>query len=192
MRCVYANYTDLYKKYKHIIQPLANSLKNQAKYFYNQDICGYAISDIAYPVNEVLIDDIVLNTMSDLDRIMAYHIVEKPTRYKYAAYIGFWWQRAKPFSCKLNDYDAFPSIDDELATSLFMDICKSLNELFITGVMLSMIARPSTNGTCNERGKTFAYMDIQDSVHYFLKYRNYNAQDLELFLKGLDTCPLIP
>ena len=96
MRCVYTDYTKLYENYGHIIRPLANSLKNQAEFFYNQTVCGYKISDIAYPPNEILIDDVVLNTMSDLDRVMAYHAVEKPTRYKYAAYIGFWWQRNKP------------------------------------------------------------------------------------------------
>jgi hypothetical protein len=120
---------------------------------------------------------------------MAFHPVETPTRYKFAAYTGFWWQRSKPFSCKLQDYVSVPK--NKLLDPLFMDLCKSLNEMFITDVMLSLVRRQSTKGFCADRGKTFKYSDIQDSLLYFLKYRHYTAQELELFLKGLDTCPLI-
>jgi hypothetical protein len=190
MRSVYSDYTALFAKHKRVIEPLANSLKNQANHFYNQVVCGYKVSDIAHPPNEVLIDDIVLNTVSDLDRIMSYHQVETPTRYKYAAYIGFWWQRGKPFLCKLYDYSAFPKIEDNLLDALFMDLCKSINELFITDFMLSMIRIPPTNSGCANQEKTFSSMDTKDSLHYFLKYRHYTAQELELFLKGLNTCPL--
>jgi hypothetical protein len=128
---------------------------------------------------------------------MAYHAVEKPTRYKYAAYIGFWWQRSKPFLCKLHDYPdfkhypAFQKIQDESAFMLFLELCKSLNELFITNFMLSLVQMQPTGNVCVDHGKTFKYADLQDSLHYFLRYRHYTAQELELFLKGLNTCPLV-
>jgi hypothetical protein len=191
MRCVYADYKDLHNRYGHIIESFTSGLRSEAGRFYGQAVNGYAISDIAYPPNNILIDDIVLNTVSDLDRVMAYHPVEKPTRYKYAAYIGFWWQRGKPFLCKLHDYSTFRKIEDENVATFFLELCKSLNELFITNFMLSLIQRQSTGGGCADHSNTFKYVDLQDSLHYFLKYRHYTAQELELFLKGLDTCPLI-
>jgi len=192
MRGVYTSYKKLYEKYYKIIEPLADSLKNQARYFYQtQKVGGFAISDIYYPANEILIDDIVLNTVSDLDRIMAYHAVEKPTRYKYAAYIGFWWLRSKPFLCSLGNYTDFPALDDNTLDTLFLELCKSVNELFITDVMLSIIKIKPTNGFCPDRSKTVTVADLKDSLLYFLKYRHYSAQELELFLKGLNTCPLI-
>ncbi len=192
MRGVYTDYTSFVEKNKHRIWPLANSLKNQAEHFYSTGVvCGHAISDIAHPPNEVLIDGVVLNTLSDLDRVAAYHKVEKPTRYKYAAYIGFWWQREKPFSCKLRDYTAFPELSDGFFDMTFLDLCRSVNEIFITDVMLSLIQRNPSGKVCADHGALFQYMDIQDSLQYFLRYRQYSAQDLELFLKGLDTCPLI-
>ena len=193
MRGIYTDYTKLYEKHHRTIESLADSLKDQAHHFYKQTICGHVVSNISHPPNELLIDDVVLNTMSDLDRIMAFHIVEKPTRYKYAAYIGFWWQRAKPFSCKLNDYSALPQLDDNVHDSLFLDICKSLNEIFITDIVLSLIRkqRPQANFPCVDRRKTFASEDIKDSIEYFLRYRQYTAQQLELFLKGLDVCPFV-
>jgi len=193
MRCAYADYTDLYQRYGHIIGPLANCLKNQAELFYlNHKVGGFAISDIASPANEILIDDVVINAVSDIDRIKEFHPVESPTRYKYAAYIGFWWQRNKPFLCRLSNYLALPKIDDDTLNSLYLNLCKSINELFITDVMLSMIEKKPTNGFCADRNiKTFSYIDLKDSLHYFLRYRHYTAQELELFLKGLNTCPLV-
>ena len=192
MRGVYTSYKKLYEKHHHIIEPLADSLKNQAKHFYEtHKVGGYDISRITYPANEILIDDIVLNTVSDLDRIMAYHAVEKPTRYKYAAYIGFWWLRSKPFLCSLGNYTDFPALDDNTLDTLFLELCKSVNELFITDVMLSIIKIKPTNGFCPDRSKTVTVADLKDSLLYFLKYRHYSAQELELFLKGLNTCPLI-
>ena len=74
---------------------------------------------------------------------------------------------------------------------LFLDLCKSLNELFITNFMLSLIQRQPTGDLCADHHRVFGYADLQDSLHYFLKYRQYTAQELELFLKGLDTCPLV-
>lgn len=189
MRCVYTSYKDLYEKRSYIIEPLSDSLKSQAKYFYeNHNVGGYKISDITHPANEILIDDVVLNTISDLERVIAYHVVEKPTRYKYAAYIGFWWLRSKPFLCKPINY---PEIDDETLNSLFIDLCKSVNELFITDVMLSLVKIKPTSSFCVDRNQTLAFADLKDSLLYFLKYRHYTAQELELFLKGLNTCPLL-
>jgi hypothetical protein len=188
---VYTDYTELYQNNSFIIEKFADTLKNQAKYFYeHHKIGGYSISDIAYPVNEILIDDVVLNTVSDLARIKEYHKVETPTRYKYAAYIGFWWQRSKPFWCKLGNYTDLPELNDTTLDSLFLELCKSVNELFITDVILSLIKIKPTRGFCVDINKTVAFVDIKDSLHYFLKYRHYSAQGLELFLKGLNTCPL--
>ena len=192
MRCVYTDYTHLYNAYPHIIVPLANSLKAAARHFYRDvEIAGHAISDLAYPPNEVLIDEVVISTVSDLDRIKKYHPVDRPTRYKYGAYIGFWWQRVKPFACKFRDYSDFPGLHDNLLNSPSMELCRSLNELFITDQMLSFIQIPSPAARqCANQSGTFAYADIKDSLHYFLRYRQYTAQELELFLKGLATCPL--
>ena len=190
MRCVYADYTNLRESTQCAAAPFANLLKSAADIFCRQQvICGYSVSSIAFPPNEILIDDVVLNVLSDLDRIMAYHPVETPTKYKFAAYVGFWWQRVKPISCKLHDYTSVP--DDRLRDPRFMELCKSLNEIFITDVMLSLTRRHATAGYCNDRQKLFTYSDLKDSLHYFLRYRHYTAQGLELFLKGFDTCPLV-
>jgi hypothetical protein len=64
-----------------------------------------------------------------------------------------------------------------------------VNELFITDVMLSIIKLKPTNPLCADKSKTISFADLKDSLLYFLKYRQYSAQELELFLKGLNTCP---
>jgi len=182
------DYVKLYEAHGFTMESLADTLTKQAKYFYEQQtVCGYRIFDIAHPPNEILIEDIVLNTMSDLDRLMKYHPVKVPTRYKYAAYTGFWWLRGKPFSCKLSHAEAA----DKLSDPRFRDLCTSLNEVFIIDFMLSMIQlqRGPLKTPCDGRGNTLSYMTLKDSLHYFLKYRYCSAQELELFLKGIDTCP---
>jgi hypothetical protein len=190
MRVEYASYGGLYRKHKHIIVPLANSLKSQAEVFFNSTVSGHAISDIAHPPNEILIDEVVLNTVSDLVRIKGFHSVTDPNRYKYAAYIGFWWQRGKPFSCKIYNYSVPSRIGNNSSKYRFIDLGKSLNEIFITGFMLSMIQMQDTKVVCAELDNTFPHTDLKDSLCYFLKYRHYSAQALELFLKGFATCPV--
>ena len=188
MKGVYTDgYGKLYEEYGCVMSSLANTLTKQANHFYNQTVCGYNISEIAYPPNEIIIEDIVLNTMSDLNRLMNFHPVTKPTRYKYAAYTGFWWLRGKPFLCKLDYATAAKNLSDPH----FRDLCTSLNEIFIIDFMLSMIQlkRNPTETPCADHVQTFPYMELKDSLHYFLKYRHCTAQELELFLKGIDTCP---
>jgi hypothetical protein len=167
--------------------------------FYNGNILGIKVSDIAYAPNLMLIEDVVLNTIVDIERIKKYHAVDNPTWYKYAAHVGFWWQRVKPFLCKIDDYKALHEMSQKLTPlgiaqeDLFpfiLDICKSINEIFICGFLIKMIQRPSRQTTCDaNRDKMVNYEDMKDSLEYFLRYRHYNAQSLELFLKGLNTCP---
>jgi len=72
---------------------------------------------------------------------------------------------------------------------MFLDLCKSANELFIIDVMLSLIEIKPMNPLCADKSKTMLLADLKDSLLYFLRYRQYSAQELELFLKGLKTCP---
>jgi hypothetical protein len=177
------------------VEIIANDLKDKALVFYDDNIRGINVSDIIYPPNEVIIDEVVLNTITDIKRIKDFHPVEKPTFYKYAAYIGFWWLRGKPLLCKAHDYkyveDKFTKEDFEFIT----DICKSVNEIFITDVMLDIIQMPPLGGSTlciksqTNDSTLVSYTDIKDSLCYFLRYRQYNAQELELFLKGLNVCP---
>ena len=184
MRCVYVDgYKMLFEKHGNVVAWLADTLTRQSDHFYGQTVCGHAISDIAYPPNPIIIEDIVLNTMSDIERLVEYHQVVKPNRYKYAAYTGFWWMRGKPFLCKLDRN----SSADKLADPLFRDLCTSLNEVFITDFMLSMLQNQRLpEGKENTDDGYISYMAIKDSLQYFLKYRHYSAQALELFLKGID------
>jgi hypothetical protein len=172
----------------------------RANDFHSGDILGIKISEIAHAPNLMLIEDVVLNTIVDIERIKKYHVVGNPTWYKYAAHVGFWWQRVKPFSCKTDNYKTLHEISQKLPPlgiaqedlfPLVLDICKSINEIFICSFLIKMIQMPPDQATCDGgQGKIVNYADIKDSLEYFLRYRHYNAQSLEIFLKGLNTCPV--
>ncbi|GBU20202.1 hypothetical protein R80B4_00078 [Fibrobacteres bacterium R8-0-B4] len=194
MRTAYADYVELHGEWGELIEKTADNLKDRAKVFYDSKILDVNVSDIIYPPNEILIDDVVLNALADIDRIKGFHPVEKPKFYKYAAYIGFWWQRGKPLLCKAHDYKCLEKILKKIEFAVIIDICNSVNEEFIADVMLDIIQIPPTGGSSlciktHSDSKLVSYTDIRDSLSYFLRYRHYSAQELEIFLKGLNVCP---
>jgi hypothetical protein len=188
-------------RYENIIVALGSDLCKKAFEFYNSNLLGISVSDLSHVPNLSLIEDVVLNTIVDLNRIKMYHPVNNPTRYKYAAYIGFWWERIQPFGCKVSDYKQLRALSQNLvaqnipvseAYPTVLDISKSINEIFVCDYILKMIQihtdQPVERVSCY--GKTVNYTDIKDSLEYFLRYRSYNAHDLELFLKGFNVCPI--
>lgn len=85
-----------------------------------------------------------------------------------------------------------PNVEGEGKFFIVLDIAKSINEIFIGDCILKTIQIPSGQTTiCDDgHGKTIDYNDLRDSLEYFLRYRTYNAQNLELFLKGFNVCPI--
>jgi hypothetical protein len=199
MRGRYTEYKDIYKDCEKTVIKLGRDLMVRADGFYNSNVLGVKVSDIVYTPNLMLIEDVVLNTIVDIERIKKYHPIDNPTRYKYAAHIGFWWQRVKPFLCKVDDYKALREMSQKLTPlgiaqeDLFpfiLEICKSINEIFMCDFIIEMIKIPPNQTTCDaDRDKMVEYEDMKDSLEYFLRYRHYDARGLELFLKGLNTCP---
>jgi len=194
VRTVCVDYVKLRAEWGELIEKTADNLKERAKVFYDGKILEVNVSDIIYPPNEILIDDVVLNAVADINRIKGFHPVGKPKFYKYAAYIGFWWQRVKPLLCKAHDYKYLEKILKNAEFDVVIDICNSVNEEFIADVMLDIIQIPPTGGSSlciknHADSKLVPYTDIRDSLSYFLRYRHYSAQELEIFLKGLNVCP---
>jgi hypothetical protein len=201
VRGIYINYENVYSNNRQIIKALDKDLIKMAERFYASNLMGIKVSDLIHNLNPTLIDDVVLNTIVDLERIKKYHPVDKPTSYKYAAYIGFWWERIRPFSCKVDDYQdlrllseqlSAPNVEPRDAFPIVLDVSKSINEIFICNYILKKIKISSNQTTTcvDNQGKMTSYNDIVDSLEYFLRYRHYNAQSLELFLKGLNMCPI--
>lgn len=198
MRGLYTNYEKIYTNNRTIIKTLDNDLIKSAMRFYASNLMGIKVSDLTHNLNTTLIDEVVLNTIVDLERIKKYHPVDQPTRYKYVAYLCFWWERIKPFSDDYKDLRLLseqlnaPNVAPDDAFSIVLEISKSVNEIFICDYILKKIQIPLNQKTiCVDiQSKTMSYNDIIDSLEYFLRYRHYSAQSLELFLKGLNMCPM--
>ena len=183
MRGLYTNYENIYANNRPLIKTLDKDLIKMAERFHASSLMGIKVSDLIHNLNTTLIDEVVLNTIVDLDRVKKYHPVDKPTCYKYAAYLGFWWERIRPFSCKVDDYQDLrllseqlnaPNVESGDAFPIVLEVSRSINEIFICNYILKKIKIPSAQATAcvDNQGKIISYNDIVDSLEYFLRYRH--------------------
>ena len=162
-----------------------------------------APSQIFCPPSYLLTDRAVINAFSDIRRIRNYHNIGEIEIIEFAAYIGYWLAKAKPFSLRLDKYDAPPIKKDGGLHKAIFNLCFSLNEVFVAEFMLSIALSKNdvskevlaANTLClREREgckfESIASKTILDSLHYYLSYQLRGAQELELFLKGLLACPI--
>ena len=188
------DYTEMFPRNSEnarILKILTNSLKEQAYIFYNQAIGDYKFSDMLMPPNELLIHEVTLNAMVDLIRVKKFHLVDRPTRYKYAAYVSYWWLRLRPFSYKVHTEEEAGRIAEEIVQTVPYAVMTSANEIFLCDYMLSMIGRFIENVPCSGYDKVSdSYEDLRGSLLYFMQYRLYTEKHLELFLKALNVCPM--
>ena len=178
--------------------------KTSQKFYYASHNVGDArilTSHISHLPNNLLLHQAVINALSDIKRIKEYHSVGNVELIKFAAYIGYWLARAKPFALKLENYAAPIQKNGVMQCGVF-NFCISLNEAFVADFIFAAVFCKdveadvlSANNTClhmrREHGVKFLPSEtILSSLHYYLCYRLRGAQELELFLKGLLACPI--
>ncbi len=189
---------DNYKKYFNDspqnverLRKLTDSLKEQSYIFYNNNIGDYKISDLISPPNEMLIHEVVINAMIDILRIADFHPVQNPTRYKYAAYVSYWWLRMKPlYPLVHTEKDAGLTAEETIKTVPYT-IMTSVNEIFVTDFIRATVGRQKEYKPCIHYKKiTDNVNDFLGSFIYFLQYRDFTAKQLELVLKAVNICPI--
>jgi hypothetical protein len=179
-------------KLKDVVEKLANSMKAQARVFYNSEIGSHKVSDLICPPNELLINEVVINAVVDIERVRAFHTVEHPTRYKYAAYVCYWWLKAKPMYPAVHTEEEFGIAAEDVFKTVQYSLLTSVNEIFLCNFIMAMICKMDANGgdICTNYalvGDSFS--DLMGSLVYFLQYRVFTAQQLEMVLKALNVCP---
>jgi hypothetical protein len=194
MKRRFDNYIGFFAKnpgYKDITKNLTNSLKTQAYEFYSRTIAGYKLSDMISAPNELLIHEVVINAIADIARIRDFHPIEHPTRYKYAAYVGYWWLRTKPFCPSIRNENETGLVVNEAIQTTAYTIMTSINEIFICDFMIAMIGKEALCKPCENYSElNDNFQDLQGSLIYFMQYRQFSAQQLEMFLKAINVCPM--
>jgi hypothetical protein len=134
-------------------------------------------------VNSFLIQEIVCDYFADIQRLKEFHELERTNPIKVAAYTAFWISRRKPL------YLVCDAIDEEVVAQHpeLVDI----NEWFSTFVL---IADAFDKRTPLFMGlfETKSFNIFSQNVRYFLIYRIFTAQALELALVGLMSMCMYP
>jgi hypothetical protein len=120
----------------------------------------------------------IVDYFVDIVRVKEFNSIEKTEREKNYAYMAYWLLRRKPI----------------LITVPF-DGCEFLNEMFITGYLVSLSA--SIKKIANEdKARNPTFKKFQELLFYNLKYRPVSPQSLELmieaFLAGFDFTSIVP
>ena len=161
------------------------------------------VRDICYPPNRLLCDRAVINALTDIKRAREYHPIKNTELTKFAAYIGYWLTRSKPFMLKLDEYEIEPiGAKNNKGQRGGLNACFSVNEQFVASFMISTVLAQNIGNVAGvvdvyeacsnyhkeNRLRSCATDSMNDSLCYYLEFRSRGAQELELFLNGLLTC----
>jgi len=194
VRRKFDNYKQFFEKKPELLlktEKLANSLKEQAYDFYNQTINGCVLSEMIAPPNELLINEIVINAIVDIDRVCAFHPVKNPTRYKYAAYISYWWLKMRPLYPVIQNEKDAGIVAEEVINTMPYAIMTSVNEIFVCDFIMAVVGRTEACKPCECYESICDNIDdFRGSLVYNLQYRLSTAQQLEMCFKALNICPM--
>ena len=114
-------------------------------------------------INELALTNTVLDYFADISRLKSFHHIGAVNEVKILAYESYWFLRRKPLQQLKND--------DEILY---------VNEQFIFARIVKFLTdeKDEKNLLLHEEKMQF----FKDTLFYFLKYRNLNAQAIEFFL----------
>lgn len=120
-------------------------------------------------VDEVLLMHAVLDYFSDVSRLKKFHHINHINEIKVIAYESFWLLRRKPLQVIKEG-----AADDLLAF---------VNEKFVFSRIASFLVGGNMDQVIKKQDKK-AFLNYLDTLYYFLKYRQYDPQMLELMILG--------
>lgn len=127
-------------------------------------------------LDESVLIHVVLDYFTDISRLKRFHQVKHISSLKVLAYESYWLLRRKPIQIVKRE-----NIDDSLVF---------INEKFVfSRISKYLLGNGKTVILSPEHKK--GLMSYLDSLFYFLKYRQYDAQMLEMMLLGFETGVLV-
>lgn len=123
------------------------------------------LTEIAY-IHEMALTHAVMDYFSDIQRLMDYQDIEHANEIKIKAYETYWLLKRKPLQLK-------KQIED--------DRLLYVNEKFLLTRLTSFMLEGDINMPLAEE-KSIAYKNFLNTLYYYLKFRQCDAQSLELML----------
>lgn len=127
-------------------------------------------------LDESVLIHVVLDYFTDISRLKKFHQVKHVSSLKVLAYESYWLLRRKPMQIVKRE-----NIDESLVF---------INEKFVFSRISKYLLGDGKNVILSPEHKK-GLMSYLDSLLYFLKYRDYDAQMLEMMLLGFKTGVLI-
>jgi hypothetical protein len=121
-------------------------------------------------VEESILSHVVLDYYADIARLKEFHKIERVNDIKITAYLYYWFIRRKPIQAMLGS--AVETTDSTIEKLSYA------NELFVYSQLVHFLQKDlSEDILARPHFSTFL-----NSLYYFLKYRLYDAQTLEMLL----------
>lgn len=166
------NIESIYSNYEEILEEFTQEvIRSRFTFLYRE--CGRFLDSVdlqeAVRVDEVVLMHAVLDYFSDVSRLKKYHHINHINEVKVISYESFWLLRRKPLQIiKEAQQDDFLSF---------------VNEKFVFSRMASFLVGDRANQVLQGEDKK-AFLNYLDTLYYFLKYRQYDPQMLELMMLG--------
>lgn len=166
------NIEGIYLNYDRILAEFSEEVI-QSRYAFLYKECLYFLDSLGLR-NQVRIDETilmhtVLDYFCDVSRLKKFHKIYHINEIKVISYETYWLLRRKPLQVLKDD-----SHDDFLSF---------INEKFTFSRIASFLMRKQGSLTLNDSDKK-SFMNYLDTLYYFLKYRQYDPQMLELMILG--------
>lgn len=123
-------------------------------------------------INKLMLMNAVMDYFTDISRLKDFHKIDKTNFYKNIAYEICWLLRRKPIQV----------MEDEEPKLVY------INEKFILSYTINFLTRGENNTKYDKlpENRKKAFDGFIESFYYYLKFRNCNAQSLELALLSFE------
>lgn len=175
---------EIYENYKEVIQEFGiNKIKQRymdIHQAYEEFIENLEISDKVV-VNTYILMHAIMDYFTDISRLKSFHKIDYTNSYKTTAYEISWLLRRKPLQVMVDEQEDLVYI----------------NEKFVLSYTMSFLTRnqPEDFYDILDKNRQKGLDGFMESLYYYFKYRNCNAQSLEMallsFEAGMNICPQI-
>jgi len=174
-------FTELY------IKDIRKGLLEYAKVFFEE-----ISNDIKIPVdlmiNEDLLDQVIIDTIEDLKRIVNFHPTKKPNLIKVVSYTTYWWLRRRPLIVK-DSIDKLGISQENKMKLIFV------NEHFLAPYIEQRIFNfDKGSEICNNKKHRAKFEEqwkyARKYMLYFLGYRADSPKSIEAFILASTLHPI--
>jgi len=136
-------------------------------------------------LSEDLLNQVVIDAVEDLKRVVDFHPIERPNLIKEISYLAFWWTKRKPIFVPF-DISSL-DIDDETKSQLL-----NINEYFLIPYISSGLFDVE-KVICGHHSIAKYEEDwkyARNFLFYYLVYRVDSPKSIEAFLAGVTLHPI--